>query len=67
MNCFSPSTVIPLLRTPLTVGKRGSSLVAEMRREETNMLVKMRKAQKFVGCHQKVAEAKDLGHSSVPR
>lgn len=26
MNCFRPSTVIPLLRTPLTVGKRGSSL-----------------------------------------
>lgn len=26
MNCLSPSTVIPLLRTPLTVGKRGSSL-----------------------------------------
>lgn len=26
MNCFRPSTVIPLLSTPLTVGKRGSSL-----------------------------------------
>lgn len=30
MNCFRPSTVIPLLRTPLTVGKRGSSLEEEM-------------------------------------
>lgn len=26
MNCLSPSTVIPLRRTPLTVGNRGSSL-----------------------------------------
>ena len=26
MNNFRPSTVIPLLRTPRTVGKRGSSL-----------------------------------------
>lgn len=25
MNCFKPSTVIPRLRIPLTVGKRGSS------------------------------------------
>lgn len=29
MNCLRPSTVIPLLRTPLTVGKRGSSLSKE--------------------------------------
>lgn len=27
MNCFSPSTVMPLLRTPRTVGNLGSSLV----------------------------------------
>jgi len=26
MNCFSPSTVIPRLSTPRTVGNRGSSL-----------------------------------------
>lgn len=32
MNCFRPSTVIPLLRTPLTVGKRGSSLEDGMRK-----------------------------------
>lgn len=32
MNCFRPSTVIPLLSTPLTVGKRGSSLEDEMRK-----------------------------------
>lgn len=30
MNCFRPSTVIPLRSTPLTVGKRGSSLQDEM-------------------------------------
>lgn len=27
INCFRPSTVIPLLSTPLTVGNRGSSLL----------------------------------------
>lgn len=34
MNCLSPSTVIPLRRTPLTVGKRGSSLQEEKRGSE---------------------------------
>ena len=36
MNCFSPATVMPLRSTPLTVGKRGSSLQRsgrEVRRE----------------------------------
>lgn len=33
MNCFRPSTVIPLLKTPLTVGNRGSSLEDEVKNE----------------------------------
>lgn len=39
INCFRPSTVIPLLRTPLTVGKRGSSLQDEMRQIRGNVAV----------------------------
>ena len=33
MNNFRPSTVIPLLRTPRTVGKRGSSLRKKLKKK----------------------------------
>lgn len=54
MNCFRPSTVIPLLRTPLTVGKRGSSLGEEMTWE----------GQQSIKCHQK--GKRHLSHSVNP-
>lgn len=42
MNCLSPSTVIPLRRTPLTVGNRGSSL-GERQTQSTSLHINLKR------------------------